>query len=119
MLFRSDIIPAIQSLSFTETIEIDNDQPVQIGSAAFYNGDGDPATLRTVILRCEVSSIDAAAFGNQHNLTRVECYSKVPPAIDATAFATTNENISIYVPKNLLNVYKEKFAPYAERIKPL
>lgn len=115
----SDITPAIQSLSFTETIEIDNDQPVQIGSAAFYNSDGDPATLRTVILRCEVSSIDAAAFGNQHNLTRVECYSKVPPDIDDTAFATTNENISIYVPKNLLNVYKEKFAPYAERIKPL
>ena len=63
--------------------------------------------LQKVILPSELRLIDVEAFLNCESLRVIECKSTVPPAVNDGAFNRVPlEDLTVIVPKSVLNDYK-------------
>ena len=82
------------------------DSPIiNIANSAFKNS----SKLQSVVIPDSVQTIGYEAFCNCSKLTSVYCKPTTPPSIGTYVFAETNEMLTIYVPKQSINTYKQTY----------
>ena len=65
----------------------------------------DKSQLQKISLPAEITSIGSCAFRNCVNLSEINCYSMVPPALDQNVFEGTSENVVLRVPQTAIPQY--------------
>lgn len=73
-----------------------------IGDGAFWRC----KSLSSVLIPSLVSSIGSRAFADCYEINEITVNATTPPAVLAYAFKNVNKNITIYVPKESVNIYK-------------
>ena len=88
-----------------------------IGDAVFYQC----SSLTSVDIPNSVTSIGNAAFHRCSSLTSVTVNATTPPTLGTNAFASTPNNLAIYVPSASVDAYKAAsgWSSYASRIQAI
>ena len=95
-----------------------NNKPV-IGIAE--NGFDYITNLQSVYMGQEIRTIANNAFLNCINLNRVTINSKTVPEIGLNIFMNTSPQLIIYVPQDMVDLYKEdnRWSIYKDRVQPI
>ena len=94
------------------SIEIPN-SVTSIGESAFYNC----YYLASVTIGSSVTDIADEAFKALPFLTSLTFKGSNPPEFGANVFKAINENVSVYVPANSIEKYKEKLGGLSSKVK--
>ena len=84
------------------------DRITEIGNEAFK----DNTALNTIIIPSSVKSIGDSFISGCTNLTSLTLNMPITPKISENAFSDAKENLTIYVPENSLNVYRQTFEDF-------
>lgn len=87
-----------------------------IGSTIGISHYADCEKLETITIASEVTSIGNYAFRNCRNLSSVYCTTTIPPELGYGVFEGCDIHMTIYVPENSVNIYKQKWSSVADKI---
>jgi hypothetical protein len=78
-------------------------------------------SLTKAVLPSTLTSMGSGVFNEDSALKEVIIYAVTPPALDGSIFDNTPSTMSIYVPDQSVQAYREAsvWSAYADRIKPL
>ena len=88
-----------------------------IGTSGFSN----ILSLTTVYMESEIKAIGNNAFSNCTNLDKVTINADLVPKLGSNVFSNTSENLSIYVPEKMVDLFKadNSWIDYKNRIKAI